>query len=265
MDKLESLKSNLFSLGSVVVAYSGGTDSSLLLKVAFDCLGERVLALTAVSPSMPAHERAEAEAVARAIGTRHAWVESRETEDPRYMANTPQRCYVCKSIRFGQLVEFARREGYGWVVDGANADDVDDFRPGQQAAGELGVRSPLQEAGLGKAEIRQLARQLGLPNWDKPASACLASRVPYGDPITAQALAQIERAEQVLGQLGFRQLRVRHHGQLARIELEAADLEAALAQRERIVEQLKGLGYTYVALDLAGFRSGSMNEMLTRP
>ncbi len=262
MDKLRRLKHILSEMHSVVVAYSGGVDSSLLLKVARDVLGERALAVTAVSPSMPARERAEAQALAHLIGARHVLMASHELDDPRYAANTPQRCYFCKSIVFGQLVEYARREGYRCVVDGSNVDDLNDYRPGHQAAEELGVRRPLQEAGFTKADIRRLARELGLPNWNKPSAACLASRIPYGSPVTAQTLDQIEQAELVLRHMGLGQLRVRHHERLARIEVEAEDMAGVLAAREQIVEQFKALGYTYITLDLVGFRSGSMNEAM---
>jgi len=261
-DKLEKLKETMRQMESVVVAYSGGVDSTLVLKVAHDCLGDKALAMTAISASLAAHERAEAEAIVNHIGARYLPIESQETADPRYLANAPNRCYFCKSEVYTKLVDYAQREGYNYVVDGTNLDDVGDHRPGRQAARERGVRSPLQEVGLTKAEIRELARTLGLPNWDKPAAACLSSRIPYGVTITLQMLSQVERAELALKQMGFRQLRVRHHNDIARLEIEAADFEAVLRQREQIVDRLKKLGYAYVTLDLAGFRSGSMNEVL---
>lgn len=262
-EKLTRLQDFLRSLERVAVAYSGGTDSSLLLKVAYDVLGEGAIGITAVSASLAADELAEAEAIARQIGARHVRVDSHETDDPRYLENTPQRCYFCKSEVYDELVHHAQELGFPVVVDGTNADDIHDHRPGRQAAREWGIRSPLLEAGLTKDEIRQLARQLELPNWDKPAAACLSSRIPYGTMIDLEMLAQVEQAEQSLHRLGFRQLRVRHHDRIARIEVEVQDFPLFLARREQIVQAIQAAGYQYVTLDLAGFRSGSLNEVLT--
>ncbi len=263
VNKQKRLREILEEMESVAVAYSGGIDSTLLLKLAYDSLGEeRVVALTAVSPSVPERELEEAQAIAQAIGARHVLIESHEAEDPRYLANTPNRCYFCKTNVYEELIDYAQGEGYPSLIDGTNADDMDDHRPGRRAALERGVRSPLQEAGLTKAEIRNLARALELPNWDKPAAACLSSRIPYGTAITTEMLSQVERAELVLKEMDFGQLRVRHHDDIARIEVPPDEFEEVLAVRDQIVEELQALGYTYVTLDLAGFRSGSMNEAI---
>lgn len=247
----------------VAVAYSGGVDSTLVLKVAHDCLGEGAVALTAISASMPGEERLAAAALAQQIGVRQVMLKSHETDDPRYLNNAPDRCYFCKSNVYDHLLEYAAREGYHYVVDGTNSDDAHDHRPGRQAARERGVRSPLQEAGLTKAEIRAWARQLGLPNWDKPAAACLSSRVPYGTPITLSLLSQVEQAEAILKGMGLHQLRVRHHGPVARLEVEPEEFPVILSHRAELVSRLQAVGYTYITLDLAGFRSGSLNEALT--
>lgn len=260
--KVKNIQHRLREMGSVVVAYSGGIDSTLMLKIAHDTLGERALGVMAVSASLPEREKQDAVDIARGIGARLRLIHSDETSDERYLANAPDRCYFCKSNVYDHMYAYAQEQGYAYIVDGTNADDQNDHRPGRQAARERGVRSPLLEWGVTKQEIRQLARAYGLPNWDKPAAACLASRVPYGTLITTPMLSQIEQAELVLRDMGFSQCRVRHHDQIARIEVEAADFPQLITQSERIVAKLKTLGYAYVTLDLAGFRSGSLNEVL---
>jgi uncharacterized protein len=230
-----------------------------------------VVGLTVVSPSLAQSELEDAKTIARQIGVRHVLVEGQETEDPNYLANTPQRCYYCKTETYDLAAAFAADEAFAAIVDGTNLDDSGDHRPGRQAAREHGVHSPLLEAGLTKAEIRALSKEAGLPSWDKPALACLSSRVPYGTRISVETLSKIEQAEAAVRALGVHQLRVRHHplaesggkGDLARIEVEPGDFERLVAQRDELVANLVALGYTYVTLDLAGFRSGSMNEVLT--
>lgn len=260
--KLTQLQNTLLEMERVAVAFSAGIDSTLLLKIAHDTLGDNAIGITAVSASLPTHEKEEAASLADQIGARHVFVESHETEDERYLANPSNRCYFCKINTYDELIACAQDLGFDQMIDGTNADDVGDHRPGRQAAREHGIRSPLQEVGLSKAEIRELSRELDLPNWDKPAAACLSSRFPYGTMISIETLGQVEQAENALRKLGFRELRVRHHDQVARIEVPPADFTAILAQSDAIVAALKTTGYNYVTLDLAGFRSGSMNEVL---
>lgn len=259
--KLRALHEWFEPFEGVVVAYSGGTDSTLVATVASRALGERALAVTAVSPSLAPGEVESARVVAAQLGVRCRTVRTREVEKPEYLANGSDRCYHCKTELYDVLATVAAEAGATAVVSGANVDDLGDYRPGLEAAAEHGVRHPLVEVGLSKVDVRQAARALGVPTWDKPASACLSSRFAYGVTISVEELSKVGRAERVLKDLGFRQCRVRVHGELVRVEVETDDL-ARLADprtRETIVAGLKQLGYRYVTLDLEGFRSGSMN------
>ncbi len=264
-EKYLRLQAIFHELGRVVVAFSGGVDSTLLLRAALETLGsEHVLAVIGDSESYPSRELAEATRLAEELGARCMVVHSEEMADARYVANPSNRCYFCKSDLFSRLTALAQQQGYAAVLDGNNADDVGDWRPGQQAGRELGVRSPLMEIGMTKAEVRELSRALGLSTWDKPSFACLASRIPYGTPITRDALTTIEAAEDFLRDLGFPQVRVRHHGEVARIEVAPAEIVRLVepATRARVTARLRELGYRYVTLDLQGYRTGSMNEGL---
>jgi pyridinium-3,5-biscarboxylic acid mononucleotide sulfurtransferase len=259
--KLAAMKEGLAGCASALVAFSAGVDSTLVLAVAREVLGDRVVALTAHSPSVPQAERDEAAALAARLGARHLVVESHEGDDPRYVANATDRCYFCKSELYRLCLETARREGIAAVLDGFNADDRRDHRPGRQAAEERAIRSPLAEAGLTKDEVRAWSEAYGLPTWDKPQMACLASRIPYGTPVTPERLGQVERAEAALRAAGLRSFRVRHHGDIGRIEVAADELEAAFVRRAELAAAVRTAGFRIAALDLEPFRSGRMNEV----
>src|SRR5512142_169304 len=259
--KLSRLRESIASCGSALVAFSAGVASTFVMAVAREVLGDRAVALTAHSPAVPAVEREEARTLAAQIGIRHIEVVSREQEDPRYVANGTDRCYHCKSELYRLCQDVARREGLAAILDGFNADDRSDHRPGHQAARERQVRSPLAEAGLSKVEVRAWSAAYGLPTWEKPQMACLASRIPYGTPVTPERLAQVERAEAALRALGLKDLRVRHHGDIGRIEVGEAEIDAAFARREALAAAVKGAGFKLAVLDLEPFRSGRMNTL----
>ncbi len=266
LKKQEQLFRRLRRLNSLLVAFSGGADSAYLAWAAHQVLGERVLAVTALSPSFSAHDRRQAEAFVRETGLRHECIETREFENPLYVANNPDRCYHCKTELFSELVRLAAARGLAAVAYGANADDLRDFRPGHRAAAEYGVLAPLLEARLTKAEIRELSLRAGLSTWERPAASCLSSRVPYGTPVTVEDLTRIERAENILRELGFQQFRVRVHQDLARIEIAPAELPRALhlEMARALIERIKPLGFSYVTLDLEGYRQGSLNAALRK-
>lgn len=266
-DHIDVLKAMIGKGGPLAVAYSGGVDSTFLLAVARETLGDGVIAITAHTPLMPDAERRAASETAAALGVRQLVVFPDILGNSEFIANPPHRCYICKHAIFTVLAQTAAAEGVDRLAHGANVDDLKDYRPGMRAAEELGVEAPLVAAGLGKDDIRRYSRQMGLPTWDQPAMACLASRIPYGTPISEASLSKVDRAESVLRDAGFAQCRVRVHGEVARIEVPLTDMPALLApdQRMTITLRLRSIGFTYVALDMDGYASGSMNRSLPAP
>ena len=262
--KLKHLEKILKEMGGLLIAFSGGVDSTFLVKVAHQVLGDKVLAVIAKSPTYPVSELREARCAAGTMGVEHLVIDSEELKDENFLQNSPRRCYFCKKELLSKLVNLAKEKGIRWIADGSNYDDENDFRPGREAAKEMGIRSPLLEANLTKNDIRELSRKMGLPTWDKPADACLASRFPYGERITLEKLKKVNIAEEFLRKLGFRQVRLRHHHSLARIEVDNGEIGAFLDKnlREKLIDYLKSLGYNYVTLDLQGYRTGSLNETL---
>jgi uncharacterized protein len=263
-NKYNKLKEILKSMGSVLVAFSGGVDSTLLLKVSADVLGDKAMAVIATSATYPSEEIGEAEKLAESFGVKYKTIETDELADERFLCNPKERCYYCKQELFSKLIEIARGEGLKAVVDGSNIDDASDFRPGSKAKAELGVRSPLAEADFSKDDIRELSKQLGLVTWNKPSFACLSSRVPYGTRITNDVLKMVGEAEKFIRGLGFREVRVRHHDYIARIEVGEGEIAKVVGGdlMGKITKKLEGLGYLYVTVDLKGYRTGSMNEVL---
>ncbi|MCL6591441.1 MAG: ATP-dependent sacrificial sulfur transferase LarE [Firmicutes bacterium] len=264
MEKLAALQNLIHTFPSALVAYSGGVDSTFLAVVVRQVLGGRMLAVTAVSPTYPGSQLSEAKDLAAQFGFPLQVITTHEFDDPEFINNSPERCYFCKLALFKELQGIATRNNLAVILDGANQDDLADYRPGHRAAREMKVRSPLREVGLTKAEIRELSKKMGLPTWQKPAYACLASRIPYGQAITFEALARIDQAESFLMSLGFHEIRVRDHFPVARVEIGSAELEHAWRLRGQIAAKLHELGFPYATLDLDGFRSGSMNALLPR-
>jgi pyridinium-3,5-biscarboxylic acid mononucleotide sulfurtransferase len=263
-DKLNKLKSDIESMGSLAIAFSGGVDSTFLLKVAHDVLGDTAIAVTARSSTYPEREYREAVDFVNKIGVKQVVIVSEELDIEGFSSNPVNRCYFCKKELFTKVLDIAREQGIRYVADGSNVDDLGDYRPGMAATKELNVVSPLKQAGMTKEDIRILSKEMGLPTWDKQAFACLSSRFPYGQEITREKLEMVDKAEQMLMDLGFRQLRVRHHGDIARIEVSAAERVKFFDEQlmDKIYDEFKKIGFKYVALDLKGYRTGSMNEVL---